>query len=202
MSLVCFRMLSCLPAVTACSSLESPDHDCLVLVCPDVTKAAPAVSAAVSALAAVDSAALTSVSVCPVALPCRRLVFSPTGPLDRDYDDVRRFSDAANAGMKRALAAGAKKPLLMVEGSLPGQKGEEAALAGLLGALAALYVPLEIRDLGEAKSTKVTGLGWAGAQGIIDEALAIETGRVVCRDIGGSITLYVCMRFKSGSDLL
>ena len=88
--------------------------------------------------------------------------------------------------MKRALAAGAKKPLLMVEGSLPGQKGEEAALAGLLGALAALYVPLEIRDLGEAKSTKVTGLGWAGAQGVIDEALAIETGRVVCRDIGGS----------------
>ena len=187
MILVCVRMLSCLPAVTACSSLESPDHDCLVLVSPDVTKAgSSAVSAAVSALAEVDSKALTSVSVCPVALPCKRLVYSPTGPLDRDYDDVRRFSDAATAGMKRALAAGARKPLLMVNGNLPGQKGEEAALAGLLGALAALYVPLEIRDLGEAKSTKVTGLGWAGAQGVIDEALAIETGRVVCRDIGGS----------------
>ena len=180
-------MLSCLPSVTACASLESPDHDCLVLVSPDVTKAgSSAVSAAVSALAEVDSKALTSVSVCPVALPCKRLVYSPTGPLDRDYDDVRRFSDAATAGMKRALAAGARKPLLMVEGNLPGQKGEEAALAGLLGALAALYVPLEIRDLGEAKSTKVTSLGWAGAQGVIDEALAIETGRVVCRDIGGS----------------
>ena len=34
--------------------------------------------------------------------------------LDRDYDDIRRFSDAAGAGMKRALAAGAKKPLLKV----------------------------------------------------------------------------------------
>ena len=63
----------------------------------------------------------------------------------------------------RALAAGAKKPL--VEGSLPGQKGEDAALAGLLGALAALYVPLEIRDLGKAKSREHQGdwprMGWS-----------------------------------------
>jgi len=181
-------MLSCLPAVSACSSLESPDYDCLVLVSQDVTKAkvSSAVTAAVTSLAEVDSRAMTSVSVCPVALPCKRLVYSPTGPLDRDYDDVRRFSDAATAGMKRALAAGAKKPLLMVDGSLPGQKGEEAALAGLLGALAAVYVPLEIRDLADARSVKVTSLGWVGAQAVIDEALAIETGRVVCRDIGGS----------------
>ena len=180
-------MLSCLPAVTACSSLESGDYDCLVLVSPDVSRVgAPAVSAALNALAAVDTKALTSVSVVPVSLPCKRLVFSPTGPLDRDYDDVRRFSDAAGAGVKRALGAGAKKPLLLIEGSLPGQKGDEAALSGLLGALAALYVPLEIRDLGEDKCSKVTGLGWAGTQAVIDEALAIETGRVVCRDIGGS----------------
>ena len=59
-------------------------------------------------------------------------------------------------------------------------------MAGLLGALAALYVPLEIRDLGEARGAKVTGLGWVGAQATIDEAVAIETGRIVCRDIGGS----------------
>jgi len=28
-------------------------------------------------------------------------VWSPTGPLNRDYDDVRRFYDAGEAGMKR-----------------------------------------------------------------------------------------------------
>ena len=56
----------------------------------------------------------------PVDLQCKRLVCSPTGPLDKDYDDVRRFSDASNAGVKRALEAGAKSPLLMVLGSLPG----------------------------------------------------------------------------------
>ena len=56
----------------------------------------------------------------PVDLPCKRLVYSPTGPLDKDYDDVRRFSDASNVGVKRALEAGAKSPLLMVLGALPG----------------------------------------------------------------------------------
>ena len=30
-----------------------------------------------------------------------RLVFAPTGPLDRDYDDARRWTDAARAGIKR-----------------------------------------------------------------------------------------------------
>lgn len=30
-----------------------------------------------------------------------RLVFACTGPVNRDYDDVRRFSDAAANGIKR-----------------------------------------------------------------------------------------------------
>ena len=30
-----------------------------------------------------------------------RVVFAPTGPLDRDYDDARRWTDAARAGIKR-----------------------------------------------------------------------------------------------------
>lgn len=37
-----------------------------------------------------------------VGLPGDRLVFAPTGPLNRDYDDVRRFSDAAEKGIKRS----------------------------------------------------------------------------------------------------
>lgn len=32
-----------------------------------------------------------------------RFVLSPTGPVDRCEDDVRRFFDAAEAGIKRAL---------------------------------------------------------------------------------------------------
>ena len=73
-----------------------------------------------------------------------------------------------------------------VRGNLPGAGADEAQLAGLLGALAALYVPLEIRDLGQERSCKVSGLGWAGTKAVLEEALAIERGRIVCRDIGGS----------------
>lgn len=36
-------------------------------------------------------------------LPGNRLVFASTGPVNRDYDDVRRFSDAASNGIKRYL---------------------------------------------------------------------------------------------------
>lgn len=36
-------------------------------------------------------------------LPGNRLVFASTGPVNRDYDDVRRFSDAASNGIKRCL---------------------------------------------------------------------------------------------------
>lgn len=35
-------------------------------------------------------------------LPGNRLVFAPTGPVNRDYDDIRRFSDAAESGIKRS----------------------------------------------------------------------------------------------------
>ena len=36
-------------------------------------------------------------------LPGNRLVFASTGPLNRDYDDVRSFSDAACNGIKRSV---------------------------------------------------------------------------------------------------
>lgn len=35
-------------------------------------------------------------------LPGNRLVFASTGPVNRDFDDVRRFSDAAVNGIKRS----------------------------------------------------------------------------------------------------
>lgn len=54
-------------------------------------------------LAQVDGALTDSVVILKVDdLPGHRLVFAPTGPLNRDYDDVRRFSDAAEKGIKRS----------------------------------------------------------------------------------------------------
>lgn len=52
----------------------------------------------------VDSGLLQEVIVLRVPdIPGNRLVFAPTGPLNRDYDDVRRFSDAAYNGMQRSV---------------------------------------------------------------------------------------------------
>nr|XP_054765776.1 uncharacterized protein LOC129272690 [Lytechinus pictus] len=66
-----------------------------------------------------------------------KVVFSPTGPTNRDYDDHRNFADAAGAGIKRAIVAGMRKPLLIV---CPSPDYPNAMLAAALGALHAAYV--------------------------------------------------------------
>ena len=99
--------------------------------------------------------------------------------LDRDYDYLKMFAEAAGKGVKRAIMAGSKHPLVMVQGTMPGKGVKECELAGLLGALAAVYVPLEMREVGEKEASKVEGLGWAGGKEVMEEALAIEKGRVL-----------------------
>uniref|UniRef100_A0A4W6C8E0 Zgc:152830 n=1 Tax=Lates calcarifer TaxID=8187 RepID=A0A4W6C8E0_LATCA len=122
-------------------------------------------------------------------LPGNRLVFASTGPVNRDYDDARRFSDAAVNGIKRALKAGMQRPLLVCP---PHKDYKNNTLVAALGALHALYMPLEVRE-GKVKSSdyKVCVLGlWAAheAQGkrLVELAEALESGRLACRDIGGS----------------
>ena len=157
------------------------------MVCQDYKEAGnQAVSSALEPVLGIDEGAKTGGCVVPVSLPCARLVYSPTGPLDRDYDDHRRFAEAASSGIKKAVAAGAKHPLLAVKGCLPGKTEEDAQLSALLGALAAVYVPLEMREGVKERAVKIAGLGWAGERKVMEEARAIEAGRVVARDIGGS----------------
>ncbi|XP_053480238.1 putative aminopeptidase W07G4.4 [Ictalurus furcatus] len=137
---------------------------------------------------AVDSALTDSVVILKVDdLPGHRLVFAPTGPLNRDYDDVRRFSDAAEKGVKRALKAGMQHPLLVCP---PHSAYKKNTLAAVLGALQALYLPLELREV-RSSPHKVVLLGlWVKdkpqGEHITELAMALESGRVVYRDIGGS----------------
>ena len=81
-----------------------------------------------------------------------RLIVSPTGPLNRCEDDVRRFSEAAEAGIKRALKCGAKAPLLMV---FPDSSMGKSLLVSILGAFNALYTTLELRESEPSKAFKV-----------------------------------------------
>ena len=60
----------------------------------------------------------------------------------------------------------------------------------VLGAMKCLYVPLEMREARAERATKVDKLGVFGNKAHVEEKLtlakALEAGRVVCRDIGGS----------------
>ncbi|XP_060894603.1 putative aminopeptidase W07G4.4 [Labrus mixtus] len=122
-------------------------------------------------------------------LPGNRLVFASTGPVNRDYDDVRCFSDAALNGIKRALKAGMQRPLLVCP---PHKDYKNCTIVAVLGALQALYMPLEVREAKVKPSDqKVCVLGlWAAqeAEGkrLVELADALESGRLACRDIGGS----------------
>ncbi|CAF1027139.1 unnamed protein product [Adineta ricciae] len=123
-------------------------------------------------------------------VPGKRLIYSSTGKITRDFDDVRRFADAAAAGMKKALALGAKCPLIASFGS---KLYQQAHLVTLLSALETTYVPLQVREDKPAKKTKVDRLGVYIPQTLSDcndklvsYARAIELGRVVGRDIGGA----------------
>ena len=116
-----------------------------------------------------------------------RFVLSPTGPLNRCEDDVRRFFDAAQCGIKRALKAGAKKPLLLV---LPDENFEQSLLVAIMGAMQGLYTTLEHRESRPAEASKATALGvWstcAKQQAVVPRAIMLEKAKTVCRDIQGT----------------
>jgi leucyl aminopeptidase len=123
------------------------------------------------------------------------IIWSPTGPINRDYDDVRRYREAASTGLKRALKGGKKKPLLVVSDSHQATAGYgDGLLVSLLGALEAVYVPIEVREALPEKTCKVSVIGIASnqldteekAERLMHDAMGLEFGRIICRDIGGS----------------
>merc|ERR1719507_886126 len=142
-----------LPRTVVCKELDSSQHDGLVLVATSGNGLPhAAITEALTPALKLDKAAESKGCVVGVSLPCQRLIFSPTGPVNRDYDDLRRFTDAGAAGIKRALAAGSRRPLLAVAGTLPGGAAAQAEVAALLGALEALYTTLEMREASAEKA--------------------------------------------------
>lgn len=199
-------------------SVSAANYDCVVLISVGELSAktfagkADAFLPALEAAKKADSAFDKQVSV--LSVNGTRVVYSPTGPINRDQDDIRGFYDAAIKGVKRALSAGAKKPLVVLpskETFCPLYTDLNVDLSGVLGALEAIYVPLEIREDVPDKKKKVERIGFVNFSG--DEArlrylLAVESGRLVCRDIIGSdpermappnVEKYVNQVFGSGS---
>lgn len=115
-----------------------------------------------------------------------RLITAPTGPLTRDYDDVRAFADAAGAGARIAAEAGVKQPLLVVFGVPDDARYGQAEAVAYWGLCQALYQPLEAREaLGEDSVESITQVGVVGtldAQWL----MAVEAGKRVARDLCGT----------------
>ncbi|KAF4525276.1 hypothetical protein B566_EDAN009359 [Ephemera danica] len=124
-------------------------------------------------------------AVLAVNLPCRRLVYAPTGKINRDFDDVRSYMDASGNGMRRALKAGIRKPLL----------------------------PIQLREDVPSRARKVDSLlVWGpdplAVKAVLKFTLAVEQGRYIARDIGGGdpermtpfkATDYIQSVFKNSS---
>ncbi|KAL4232326.1 Cytosol aminopeptidase [Mactra antiquata] len=171
-------------------NVKDDQYDSVIIVTDEVEKLTgdlECLKVPIENYAQVDS--IKDVVLIPTdVIPSRRLIWSPTGPLDRDFDDVRRFYDAGEKGMKRALKAGSKSPLLVrpIDKTFP-----EAGKCATLGALHAVYVPIEIREDVPEKSSKVDKIGiWCDDMERVTTAIdvlnGLEFGRVVARDIGGS----------------
>jgi len=76
--------------------------------------------------------------------------------LNRCEDDVRRFFEAAEVGVKRALKSGATKPLLVI---IPDENMTNSLLVSILGAMHALYTNIELREARPEKAMKAQALG-------------------------------------------
>lgn len=172
------------PVDTMADALRDARFDAVVWVTDSMSGPTPLASA-VSAYGAIDASFGAQPMVLPAPdLPGGRLVFAPTGPLDRIQDDVRRLGDAAMAGIRLARDAGARCPLVVstVQVDFP---NETLVLA--LGALDGLWAPLVAREAeGEAALEPIETVGVLGAGSVLRQAMAIEDGRRLARDLCGT----------------
>ncbi|KAF2363689.1 Peptidase M17 leucyl aminopeptidase C-terminal [Trinorchestia longiramus] len=180
-------------SVMRVTNLSGEGSDCVVLVTSSLdlltssnhTAVLSPLKDAVQDQLALDSSAAQSGCVVGVKdVAGARVVYAPTGPLDRDYDDARRWTEAAAAGVKRALGCGCSRPLLVVIGP---PSWPTAALLSVIGALETSYVPLEIREDVPAKKVKVEQLAvFDIAPSVITLAQQLDAAKSVAKDIGGS----------------
>ncbi len=171
------------------SALTEPQWDALLVVAEDFSAlATEKLQAAVTALQQIDRRIGKETVLCQTDVaPGGRLVLAATGPLHRDYDDVRAFADAAKQAVTQAKAAGARSPLLLVLAPQTKEFAQAQAVA-YLGACQALWQPLEGREaLGESKVEPVHQIGVVGISSAEADYLnAVEAGKRLARDLCGT----------------
>lgn len=169
------------------------DYDALVVVAHDLAAVAqPLVAQAFATARALDAKAAGALSLVPCqGAPGGRVVLAPTGPVQRDHDDVRRYAEAARKGLLRARDAGAVKPLVVLAPPPADARHANAARVAALGALGGLWEPLEAREARGAGVEPVQAIGWCvlGGGFEADDAAwveAAEAGQRLARDLCGT----------------
>ena len=182
-----------LPIPVACTDLHSAlltsDWDALILIAERFDAVPHAdIQAVITGAASIDQRIGTeTVLIHASQLPGQRLVLAPTGRLDRDYDDVRCFSDVAKQAMLQAKAAGSRKPLVWVQPQTDARY-QHALEVVYLAMAQALWQPLEGREArGELTVEPVQRIGLIGATDTVASFVqATEAGRRVARDLCGT----------------
>jgi len=170
------------------------DYDCKVFIAPEIASIKqnfPEESQALAEMANVDKTIGNSVSAS--VFDSKLVIFSCTGPLTRDYDDVRMIHEAATRGVQRAIDAGKRNVLLVVSTESanllkhPEKSQYSKALeVGVQGALVPLYIPLEVRERAEYKRDGVNVSVFDASAAQVEKSCKIEQALIVGRDLGGS----------------
>ena len=133
------------PHAVAAPQLADANHDALIIIGDDFSSLADAsLSQAISAQQAVDARIGKQVTL--LVIDSKRVILAPTGPLNRDYDDVRRYFDAAKQGVLEAKASGSTQPAILLANVNQDSRYKHALEVAYLGACQALWQPLEARE--------------------------------------------------------
>ncbi|WP_341503153.1 leucyl aminopeptidase family protein [Gallaecimonas sp. GXIMD4217] len=170
------------------AATQSGDFDALILIHGPRADFPAELADALAQYQALDQRfASGTVLIANAAAPGGRIIASATGPLDRDYDDVRRFYDAARQAAQAARDAGSRNPALLVLGMPDDERYGNAEAVAALGFWQALWQPLEAREArGEGEVEPVESLGIISEQADIDRLMALEAGRRAGRDLCGT----------------
>lgn len=172
------------------TSIQASDYDGVILILYPEENNVPKprlISSYIDKIATIDK----HVKKAPTVWNCDyvtggRLVISPIAKIT-PYNDVRVVKEAARKGIERALDSGVKKPLLIVQNAVDFPDGQ---LVCILGALEALYQPLQMRERDNSKHFFKIGLhadenACESFEKIVRNAIALENSRILTRDIAG-----------------
>ena len=168
------------------ASLDCASHDALIIISDDFSHIPNTpLRDAILNQAQVDSRIGNQVTLLVIA--GKRVVLAPTGPLNRDYDDVRRYFDAAKLAINEAKASGSVNPAIYLPALNTDSRYQHALEVAYLGACQALWQPLEAREFHGHGIEPITQIGLIDAnEQTIKAVNALAAGQYAARDLCGT----------------